>query len=227
MADYDPNDYEQDYDENLEARDIFLIQHIKPTPTPIIKSITYPENTYLYELLALFSGCDLVCKLQINDEELIQDVKSGVKQDIQIGQVGSNQECQITLEFSNINEDASLSYLSISVIEMLSIPVKVSDIFVKQHPQQGFTICLDFTDALMVAVGNNEIISKKVQIKNPASQVDTVTKSSVNYVWKQDVLYCVLTAGMPYYIRIKYDIEDQSVDWSPWLKIMPKRKMSL
>ena len=207
-----------------ELQKITVVENLKPIQKIWTKEFDYPEDVFLHEIIGIFKGCDIICKITVNEESVEMPLMSGATENIYIEE--QDNKFNVSLQI-HIKENAIISQISMFFVTMYALPIKIPDIEIINHPRHDFSIGIDFTDALIIALGVEECISKEVQIRNPDGTIINIIKPSINFQWQDDLLLCRLTAGYPCYVRIKYKTEEREVDWSDWLKFTPKRKMSL
>lgn len=180
----------------------------------------YPPDHMIHEVIASFDG-ELRCKIIIGEEDYELELETNVPSAIPI----AGESETVTAFFEG---DGTVFFASISFLGMHALPVALDKSILHFHPEQGISVMLDFTDALSEAAGWDEVIDKHVQLRTPGGAITNIKRSSANFQWRENRLYCYLPCGQEYKIRICYQIENEEwTEWSDWLTIKPRRKMSL
>ncbi len=211
-----------------EISNIILLEGYVPNQDAWSTTIQYIKGTFLNQVIAIFKGCDLLCSIESEDEMCVIPLSSGASEKITIENDGNDQELTIELEAIDITKDPLITYFGISMINMIPTAIAESDIKLAYYPKRpGFTITFDFTYALVVASGIEKYQSKEVQIKYADGTIVTVKKSTSNFLWIRDKLYCNLPSGQTCAMRFRYSTKNDTLDWCNWLSFTPKRKMTL
>jgi len=212
----------------LEIGSITLAENIIPSKGIWSCDVDMPHNTIFNELIAVFQSCDLIACITIEDEIYEEDLISGVASSIESDIIANH--VSVELVPTNVKDDALISYVAVYPLSLGSIPVRTSDIEILMHPKHGSLVAFDFNNALEISAGAEMVQNKTVQLRASDGNICTISKSSVNYEWVRNILYCYGGGVMPGYehaVRIKYDTAEKSVDWSKWLIFVPERKMTL
>jgi hypothetical protein len=214
------------HETDVEISTVNILENYIPKEGSIFrKTYDYPHATLLHELIAIYRNCNIVCTISAGGEECDLLPQNGVPELINLEVVASTFD--VTIDFLEVEENAIISNMMVDLLSLKAVPVKMNDVKIIKNPEQGISIAFDFTDALDVASGEDECASKEVQIRMPNGSVVTIDKSSLNFYWRQDILYCNVPCGYEHTVRIRYTADKLQIDWSDWLKFTPRRKMTL
>jgi len=207
---------------------VLVAENIVPTTDPYYWSKTFecPENSFPHEIFSLSKNCKVICKFHMAGECAKIELKSGSCEAISIQNMSDN--FKIELEINNEEPHSIISHVSVNFIKMTALPVELTDIIIKDSNLHGHSIAIDFSKALEVATGIENVQTRKVEIRYPDGSICDVSTNSANFTWFGDTLHCKLLSGMTYATKIKYTTaEGNTPEWSRWLLIKPQRKMTL
>lgn len=180
-----------------------------------------PELSWPTEILASFEGPELPTEVIINDKKQQVLVLSGCPCQIDID--NRSKEMQLRL----LPEQAiDISFLAVGFTNMEAIRVFLEEQDIIDCPEHSMSVGFDLS-SIEECSGHEVILEKQIQIRNPNGNINTFSKSTPNFIWRDKTLICNLPTGYTHAIRVRYKTERQWIKWSNWLTFVPKRKMTL
>ena len=209
----------------MEDVSITLLENFVPKKSHMNFEIEYPDMVLATDIVVFFGGCALSCTIKIGEEVVDLELGSGSNR-IPIESRDDRFVLDLNIDTEDI-EFAEISHMSLTFLDMNPVSINTADINFINKPQHGFAMGMDFEYAITTAKGFDECRDKEAQIRSPQGEIITVRHSSGNFVWRKDLLLCVLPVAIEYRVRLRYESSWGWGDWSDWKKFVCKRKMSL
>lgn len=127
-------------------------------------------------------------------------------------------------------EETVLHCFILYFIDMSAKPLALLDEHIVNHPEYSMNIGVNLQNAFDIFAGWDEVEEIHAQLKHADGQVDNIRGSTPNYIWRGKSLHMrVPIVASSYYFRIRYKVVDDEewMEWSNWLTLNPKRKMTL
>ncbi len=212
---------EQKGNKAIELGEIAIVEDFVPEDEEWEKVFDYPYQTLVHEVVGVFKDCTVTCSISVDQESQDIFLTSGVSEPVEIEVLDKKITVALTVE--DIGEDAFISYIALYFISLGPVPVRVSDVVVRQHPEHGKTMMFDVGESIELASGCETSIHKEAQIRNPDGTIFNIKQSTANFIWRGNKLYCDLPTGHTYAFRVKYKTEEREIEWSDWLSVPLKR----
>ncbi len=185
------------------------------------KDITFLQPVEIDSIFSIFRG-KVRCNLITENENISIRLQSGAVQNVII--LKSCTKLKITLQSERATQIGLVSVTTTvpqqpycSLYE-LGIPIDIKDIKIIHKPEMGYQIAFNFNRAIKILGSTEE--RKEVEIKNAVMRTK-IRRSSENFQWRGNVLFCRLVVG-EYKLRMKV----KKGEWSEWLDFKCRRPYS-
>ncbi len=202
----------------LIAEDIELTEEWK-------KRFKWPNpELVLNTVRAVFAGSSFNCCVKVKGDNDEVKLESGVASAISLTE-NEYKTFTITLipSFPVHITSIEANFTPLDPEASAAIPINIDDVRVVLHPEHAMQVMFDFTYAIEACMGSFAQTQKEVEIRNPGGPSCFIRKSSPNFSWRKQKLFCKLPLG-EHRMRIRLNHE---AHWSEWIFFKVTRRMTL